>query len=76
MITQALPAWLILSWINAPHMQVIHGSYLQIRSFYFIPRTTYPAPFDIEKVGDNYPYVKNNSLTVVSGNPEFRDYHI
>jgi hypothetical protein len=44
------------------------------KKFYFIPRTTYPAPFDIEKVGDNYPYVKNNSLTVVSGNPEFRDY--
>ena len=44
------------------------------KKFYFIPRTTYSAPFNIEKVGDNYPYVRNNTITVVSGNPEFRNY--
>lgn len=43
------------------------------KKLYFIDRATYTAPFDIEIVGGEIPYVEEDSLNVIEGNDEFRN---
>jgi len=43
------------------------------KKLYFIPRTTYTSPFNINYESGSCEYIRADSLSVIDGNPEYRN---
>jgi len=43
------------------------------RKLYFVPRSTYLSPYNIEIVNNQCAYIRNDTFTVTDGNSEFRN---